>query len=293
MIPAKDISRWQGTYTETGEPIVLIKISGGDQGLYYDSQATNNYNETIAHGHAFGGYHFAGGTDPIAEANFFVNGMKPLLTGEVPILDWEISNPDPVGWCNRFIDQVRAACGNPNQGGLIYMNLSTLMAHDWSPVLAKWGLYLADWNNNPAGTINTGGKVYVMQQFNDGPNYDHDEWFGTLDDFHAYGWHTPQPAPAPAPTPPPVAAPAPAPTPALAPTPPVVPPAPVVTPPVPNVTVTTPPPATSISLPGTTGSTTITASTPTKTATAPTLTGSSGSSGLWGLILKFLKWLKI
>jgi cell division septation protein DedD len=212
---AKDISRWQGAYTETGEPIVLIKISGGDDGLYYDSQATNNYNQAIAHGHAFGGYHFAGGTDPVAEANFFVNGMKPLNKGEVPILDWEVQHADPVGWCLQFINQVEKVSGD--SGGLIYMNLSTLRAYNWQPVLSRWGLWLADWNNNPDGTINTGSYTYVMQQYNDGPNYDHDVFFGTADQFKQYGWGYPEAAPQPAPTPVPV--PAPVPTPEPAPTP--------------------------------------------------------------------------
>ena len=235
MVPAKDISRYQGTYTDTGEPIVMVKISGGDDGLYYDSQAANNYNQVIAHGRAFGGYHFAGGTDPVAEANFFVAGMKPLVTGEVPALDWEINNPNPPAWCDAFINQVRAACGNPNQGGLLYMNLSTLRAYDWSVPLSKWGLWLADWNGDPAGTIDTGGQVYVMQQFSDGPNYDRDEWFGTVDQFKLYGWSSP-PAPAPAPTPPPTPAPDPTPTPP-APT-----PDPTPTPPAPDPTPTPPTP---------------------------------------------------
>jgi hypothetical protein len=36
MLPAKDISRWQGTWQDTGEPIVMIKMSGGDAGLQED-----------------------------------------------------------------------------------------------------------------------------------------------------------------------------------------------------------------------------------------------------------------
>ncbi|MDE1829385.1 MAG: glycoside hydrolase family 25 protein [Thaumarchaeota archaeon] len=224
MIPAKDISRWQGAWQDTGEPIVMIKMSGGDSGLYYDSQANNNYNQAKAAGKHVGGYHFAGGTDPIAEANFFVKAMSPLAENDVLALDWEVSNPNPVGWCNSFVTQVHNTTG---VWPLIYMNLSTLNSYDWNPVLANCGLWLADWNNNPAGTINT-PHTYVMQQYSDGPNYDHDEWFGTLAEFDAYGWHasTPQPAPAPAPTPQPAPQPTPAPVPAPTPAPTPVPPAP-------------------------------------------------------------------
>lgn len=232
QVAAKDISRYQGAFQDTGEPIILVKISGGDAGLYIDSQASANYNGVIAAGKAFGGYHFAGGTDPIAEANYFVNAMKPLNPGEVPALDWEVSHPDPVGWCNAFVTHVHDVAG---AWPLIYMNLSTLNTYDWSPVLANCGLWLADWNGDPNGDVNT-THTFVMQQYNDGPNYDHDTWFGTLDQFKMYGWPAPAPAPAPEPPPPPPA-PAPDPTPPPAPvpepTPTPEPPSPPPTPPVP------------------------------------------------------------
>lgn len=211
---AKDVSRYQGAYTETGEPICLVKISGGDDGLYFDSDAANNYNHVIAAGHAFGGYHFAGGTDPVAEANFFNSGMRPLVQGEVPILDWEVGNPNPPAWCEAFINQYEAAAGDT--GGIIYMNLNTLLSYDWSGVLSRWGLWLADWNNNPDGDIDTHGQTYIMQQYNDGPNYDHDEFYGSVDQFKQYGYNNPtppQPVPTPTPTPDPVPTPTPDPTP--------------------------------------------------------------------------------
>lgn len=172
-------------------------MSGGDDGLYLDSQATNNYNRAKAAGRHVGGYHFAGGTDPVAEANYFMRAMQPLAANDVYALDWEVSNPDPVGWCTTFLQTVHNAIG---VWPLIYMNLNTLNSHNWDPVLANCGLWLADWNGNPSGTINT-THTYVMQQYSDGPNYDHDEWFGTVEEFDKYGWHA-APPPAPTPTPP-------------------------------------------------------------------------------------------
>ena len=209
MIAAKDISRYQGSWSDTGEPIYMIKMSGGDAGLYMDSDAATNYDQSVSHGKAVGGYHFAGGTDPVAEANYFMQAMKPLAENDVYALDWEVSNPDPVGWCNTFVTHVHDTIG---VWPLIYMNLSTLNTYNWSPVLTNCGLWLADWNGNPSGTVNT-SHTYVMQQYSDGPNYDHDSWFGTIDEFKAYGWHIPvAPAPAP-PTPPPAPVPTPEPTP--------------------------------------------------------------------------------
>jgi lysozyme len=224
MLPAKDISRWQGAWQDTGEPIVMIKMSGGDSGLYMDSQAAHNYDSAVAAGKAVGGYHFAGSTDPVAEANFFMNAMKPLTENDVYCLDWEVHNSNPPAWCLTFMQTVHNAIG---VWPLIYMNLSTLNSFDWSAVLANSGLWLADWNNNPSGTIAT-SHTYVMQQYADGPNYDHDEWFGTIEEFNAYGYHATQPTP---PNPPPVVVP---------PSPPVEPP-PVITPPEPVPPVIVPP----------------------------------------------------
>lgn len=201
-VRAKDISRWQGAWQETGEPIVLIKIGGGDSGLYYDSRATEDWNGAVADGRAVGGYWFAGGGNPSAEAAFFLKGMAPRVENDVYALDWEIQHADPVGWCAEFMQYVHDQVG---VWPLLYINLATLNAYDWSPVLKNCGLWLADWDNNPDGPAVT-LHTYVMQQYNDGPVYDHDAWFGTLDQFKAYGWHSQVTPPAPAPVEPPAPA---------------------------------------------------------------------------------------
>jgi hypothetical protein len=208
MIPAKDISKYQGAWQDTGEPIVMIKMSGGDDGLYMDSNAATNYSGAAAAGRAVGGYHFAGNTNAVAEATYFMQAMSPLAENDVYALDWElpVGTAGAVEWCQTFMQTIHDKIG---VWPLIYMNLNTLNSYDWSPVLANCGLWLADWNNDPSGTINT-VHSYVMQQYSDGPNYDHDEWFGTIEEFKAYGYHAtndPNNQAAPAPPPPPVEAP--------------------------------------------------------------------------------------
>lgn len=221
MTPAKDISRYQGAWQDTGEPIVMLKIGGGDVGMYYDSDATNNYYGAKAAGKAVGGYWFAGGTDPIAEANYFMRGMQPYVENDVFALDWEVSNPDPVGWCTAFVNHVHDTIG---VWPLLYVNLSTLQAHNWSPVLNNCGLWLADWTGDPNSTIQVGYNGYVMLQYNDGPVYDRDEWEYDVATFNKYGYHvandpSQQPAPQPTPTPTPTPEPTPTPTPQPVPTP--------------------------------------------------------------------------
>lgn len=271
MLPAIDISQYQGTWQDYPVDIVMIKMSGGDAGLYFDSQATNNYNQAKAAGKHVGGYHFAGGTDPVAEANYFMRAMQPLAENDVYALDWEIGNPDPVGWCNTFMNTVHNAIG---VWPLIYMNLNTLNSYNWDPVLANCGLWLADWAVNPNDNIPT-SHTYVMQQYSDGPNYDHDEWFGTLAQFDAYGWHAPQATPAPTPQP---STPTPSPTPT--PEPPVTPPTPV-----------TPPPSSGQASEQNTNSTTPntgTNNTPPVTPKPPAVLTPSGGSGLFATIWQFI-----
>lgn len=239
MVPALDISQWQGVWQDRGDPIVMIKMSGGDDGLYMDSQAASNYNGAIAAGRAVGGYHFAGNTNPMAEATYFMQAMSPLAENDVYALDWElpVGTAGAVEWCQTFMQTVHDKIG---VWPLIYMNLNTLNNYDWTPVLANCGLWLADWNNDPNATIST-IHTYVMQQYSDGPVYDHDEWFGTVAEFQKYGYHAVPPPvqPTPTPTPAPVPSPTPDPTPTPEPTPTPTPP-PVVTPPPPSAPKPTP-----------------------------------------------------
>jgi len=194
---AKDISRYQGAWKDTGEPIVLIKMSGGDDGLYMDANATANYRAAVKAGKAVGGYHFGGGVQSAAaEAAYFLKAMSPLAENDVYALDVEAhlaSRPDVVTWVQDFVNYIHSHIG---VWPLVYMNLSTLNAHNWSAVLKNCGLWLADWAVPPNASIPT-HYTYVMQQYSDGPNYDHDAWFGTVAQFKAYGYHAPKPQPTP------------------------------------------------------------------------------------------------
>jgi len=194
MTPAADVSQYQGTIDwATMPPIALIKMSGGDAGLYMDPNAAANYTNAKANGKAVGGYHFIGWTlGAIAEATYFLQAMSPLAENDVYALDIEsIKIADPVSYVQSMVDFIHDKIG---VWPLVYMNLSTLNAYNWDQVLSTCGLWLADWNDDPNATIST-VHTYVMQQYSDGPNYDHDEWFGTIEQFNAYGYHAPQSRP--------------------------------------------------------------------------------------------------
>lgn len=238
---AIDVSRWQGDidWAKVQAPIAIIKASGGDDGLYYDSKCTRNYAGAKAAGKAVGLYHFAGGGNAVEEADFFIRACSPLEPNDVLVLDWEIRHADPVGWCSAFIDRIVAQTG---VRCLIYMNSNTASTIDWQGVVDRnIGLWVAHYGLGPDDLVPVGKfPTYVMHQYSSTgrepgvgggtANVDVNEWFGTVDQFKKYGFRaviqdvTPPPAPvppAPAPAPTPVPTPAPGtvipPTPADAP----------------------------------------------------------------------------
>lgn len=211
MIDGLDVSQWNGTinWPQVTEQFVFVKMGGGDAGLYLDSMATKNYYGAKAAGKIVGGYWFAGGTDPIKEADYFVRAMSPIAPGDLFALDWEISHINPVQWCLQFVTEVHTKTG---VWPWLYINASTCNAYDWSPILANCGLWVADYAVSP--TVNVPIKyTYIAQQYTDTP-YDKDKFFGSIDELKAYGYKVPvaTPAASPAPSAPPVAPSSPTPT---------------------------------------------------------------------------------
>lgn len=65
-------------------------------------------------GKLWGFYHYAGGNDPIAEAEFFYNQCRGYFGNGIPCLDWEsISNKSwgNSNWCRKFVDKIHELSG--------------------------------------------------------------------------------------------------------------------------------------------------------------------------------------
>lgn len=220
----KDISEYQGAYdmASNPDPAIMIKMSGGDAGLYYDSQAASNYNNAIRTGKVPMMYHFYGGTDPITEADWFIKACSPLAVGDIMAIDVErgsIWNPqtDPLAVAKvaAFVNHVHDQTG---MWPWVYMNMSTANMYDWSPVFAN----CAYWCAAPSFSFDDTLPVKYPQMAQQGPivnGVDTDAAFMTLEELKKYGYQNQAPSPLPAPQPVPEPAPEPAPTPSPTPEP--------------------------------------------------------------------------
>ena len=199
---ARDLNEYH-PYIGQGEPIMLLKMSGGDglsQPLYYDAKASANYAACQRDGKAIGLYHFAGGKDPIVEADFFIKACSPLAENDVLALDiergqaWNLITPDGVAWALTFVTHVHDTTG---VWPLVYMNTSTLQSRDWSTVLTNCALWIADYRYSPDQDVPT-GRPYLIHQYADTPD-DMDAVFCDIETFKKYGWHSSIPVPVPTP----------------------------------------------------------------------------------------------
>ena len=116
---------------------VIIKVTE-DTG-YVNPSCDEHWGQACDAGLLRGFYHFAGDSDPVAEADYFMQHAAGYFGGGVPVLDWE--GDQDVAWVNAFVRRVHDIKGvwcwiyaNPwrfNQGGV-------------EPNCARWVAYYPD-----------------------------------------------------------------------------------------------------------------------------------------------------
>lgn len=129
MLKVIDISNWQSDidiYSLSGIDAVICKAT--EDVNYVDPYCDGFYQAAKAKGLLRGFYHFAGNSNPITEADVFIENTRNYFNDGIPILDWEGSQT--VGWVNQFVRRVHDVTGiwpiiyaNPwrfNQGGVEY-----------------------------------------------------------------------------------------------------------------------------------------------------------------------------
>lgn len=200
MLAGNDVSRWQGvidfnTYRHHSH-FIIMKTSEGIG--FKDPMFTRNQSESRRVGLDLGYYHFARpdlGNSGEAEAGWFLKAIGGLQKNEVVALDYEpASNPFPVvDWCKRFLDRMQQETG---MKPYIYLNKSQVRGFNWKPIAqAGYPLWLASYDGN---VISGDWDFVAMQQWTSSQrvtgingNVDGCHFFGTVEQFRAYGFKTP------------------------------------------------------------------------------------------------------
>lgn len=185
QVPFIDISGvGQGAYplTNYNDKMLMMKSSGGDAGLYLDSQLVNNYANAKKKGIIPFMYHVAGAFTPYEEATFYLQAVSPLTQGDGYALDLEPTCNWTPAEVLIFVQQVH---NKTNCYPWVYMDRSRYASADWSAVYALCGKWIAAPDIPFSATI-PGVGVYIAQQ---GPvvnGVDTDMFFGTLEELIAY-----------------------------------------------------------------------------------------------------------
>lgn len=92
---------------------VIVKSTQGTS-YKYTSFFYKMIDRTLKDNKLAGAYHYAGGHDPIAEADYFIAVVKNYIGKIVLCLDWEGNQNSQFGsktWCTKFIDRVKEKTG--------------------------------------------------------------------------------------------------------------------------------------------------------------------------------------
>lgn len=208
-----DISKWQGN-VDFGQlsgavSFVVIRASlgapdaGETSSQYADPKLAQYRASAEQNGMEIGFYHYAYPeyNSATAEANCFADNVGHLNAGQFVVLDYESKwGGDVVGWCKTWLDTVANRLGVKP---LIYINFSTVNAHDWSSVInGNYGLWMARWDYDKyADAPACQWPFTAMRQYSDkehldgiSTNVDGDVFYGDLSTLKRYGLQTATPA---------------------------------------------------------------------------------------------------
>lgn len=113
-LKAIDISDFQTVEIagNTDADAVIVKVTQGTS--YVSPKADTQYQLAKSKGKLLGFYHYAGGGDATAEANYFYTQTKNYFREAIPILDWEKGQNAAWGngaWALTFINRIKALTG--------------------------------------------------------------------------------------------------------------------------------------------------------------------------------------
>lgn len=145
-----DISHHQGDaglsisiFEKMSFDFAIMKATDGCN--FVDSWCDKYYQSAKKRGKLLGVYHYARGTDPEKEVDYFITNCKNYIGEALIALDWEeqynqsFKNPN---WAKQWLDIFYSKTGvRP----LIYMSDSVTEAYNWKEVSMNYGLWIAQY----------------------------------------------------------------------------------------------------------------------------------------------------
>ena len=142
MLKGIDISNWQAGLIphELGVDFCIAKATEGT--YFVDPYCDEFIQDCISHGMLWGFYHFAGTTNPVNEADFFINNTVGYDKQGIPVLDYEVwgETADDVAWCEKFLKRYHDVTG---VWPVLYISASHCADFAGSWVPEKCGLWVA------------------------------------------------------------------------------------------------------------------------------------------------------
>lgn len=172
-----DISSHQSVETAGMDGIdgVIVKTTEGTG--YVNPRGDAQYQLAKSKGRLLGFYHYANGTNPVAEANYFVDNSLNYFKEAIPFLDWEGGSNQSWGnpnWCREFVNQVHARtgiwCGIYVQASAI--NQVANLVNDCPLWVAGYPIDDASWNVPPFQYNIAPWEAYTLWQFSSGGGLD-------------------------------------------------------------------------------------------------------------------------
>ena len=187
-----DVASYQGypnwtSVKNSGRTFAFTKATEGTS--YTNPYFATNWARIKSAGLIRGAYHFGHpGVDPVAQANFFCNVVKPTSGDLQMALDIEVTDgktPTQVrNWIAAFINQIKYRTGRP---GIIYTGFYFWRDSAGNGPNLNCPLWLAAYVSNPAPYVPAAWSTWSFWQYTSSGsvpgvsgNVDHDAWNGTV-----------------------------------------------------------------------------------------------------------------
>lgn len=142
-----DISHWNRTI-EVDNPDIDFVICKATEGATYRDECFDDFMmNAINCGKLVGAYHFMSTkSSPIAQAENFINRVRPYLGESILVLDYEGKCGEELGGSLGALQFLNYLYAKTGVKPLIYMNKYYLHKYDWSKAAeGDFGLWLADY----------------------------------------------------------------------------------------------------------------------------------------------------